>query len=59
MPGCLHSICKECFKENFTLAICEKGVKHFTCPVCDFSDDEMSQDYVDAFLELVIYKSQL
>ena len=54
MPGCIHSICEECFKQNFTLAIREKGVKHFTCPVCDYSNEDMSQDYVYAFLNLVI-----
>lgn len=57
MPGCTDSICKECFKENFTVVIKEQGVKHFNCPVCglpDMSDREAAEGiYMTIFVAMV------
>ena len=38
MPSCIHSLCKVCFKQHFTITIMEKMVKHFNCPLCGEPD---------------------
>lgn len=58
MPGCTDSFCKECFKINFSIAVSEKGVKHFNCPMCsqpDMTDlNDGTQDlYQQLFVQLV------
>lgn len=57
MPGCTDSFCKDCFKQNFTVAIREKEIKHFNCPMCslpDMMDRESTEGiYMTLFLAMV------
>ena len=57
MPGCSHSFCKECFKRHFTIAIQEKQVKHFNCPICNqpnmSSINKSQRVYQERFLCLI------
>ena len=57
MPGCIHSVCKECFKGHFTLVITTQEVKHFTCPICgepDMANQTITEGlYLQLFLVLV------
>ena len=48
MPGCPHSVCKECFKGHFTLVMKNQTVKHFNCPVC--SEPDMTDPHVETYL---------
>lgn len=57
MPGCTCSFCKLCFRGNFEVAIREKGVKHFNCPMCSLPnmvEREATEGlYVDIFVAMV------
>eukprot|EP00731_Ephydatia_muelleri_P036612 Em0290g1a len=57
MPGCPHSVCKECFKGHFTNVMKMQSVKHFNCPVCaqpDMSKRDADQDmYLELLLDMV------
>jgi len=57
MPGCTDSFCKDCFSMNFKMAIKEKSVKHFNCPLCSEPDlanrDMMQQVYLELFVGMV------
>lgn len=54
MPYCNHSVCRDCFKQHFTLTIKEKSVKHFTCPICSEPDMMMRDQTQDFYLELFV-----
>ena len=57
MPGCPHSVCKECFKGHFTNVVMTQTVKHFNCPVCaqpDMSSRDADQDmYQELLVDMV------
>ena len=57
MPGCVHSICEDCFKGHFTVVITGQEVKHFTCPICGEPDmankDITAGFYLQMFLQMV------
>ena len=57
MPGCTHSLCKECFKGQFEMVILEQGVKHFNCPICQKPDmsnkDDIQEMYELLFVNMV------
>ena len=61
MPGCTHSMCKECFKAHFQIVILEQGVKHFNCPICQKPDmsnknDNIPEMYQVLFVSMVSCK---
>lgn len=60
MPGCTHSLCKECFKGMFQVVIKEQGVKHFNCPMCQKPDmsnkDDIQEMYELLFVNMVRFK---
>ena len=57
MPGCPHSVCKECFKGHFTNVMKTQTVKHLNCPVCtqpDMSNRDADQDmYQELLVDMV------
>lgn len=57
MPGCTHSLCKECFKGFFEVVIQEQQVKHFNCPECHKPDmsnkDDTQEMYELMFVSMV------
>ena len=52
MPGCPHSVCKECFKGHFTNVMKTQSVKHFNCPVCALPD--MTDPQIETYLMLLM-----
>ena len=44
MPSCQDSLCRDCFKFHFTLAISEKTASLIKCPLCDVPDIENGEE---------------
>ena len=55
MPGCTDSLCKDCFKSHFSIAIKEKTVKHFNCPICDLPDMTNRDGAQDLYQEMFVH----
>ena len=57
LPACGDSVCKNCFKQYFEIAIKEKSIKHFVCPICGEPDlgnaDQMQEMYLELLVAMV------
>ena len=54
MPACGESLCKGCFKTHFEIAIKEKSVKHFNCPICGLPDLGNNDQTLEMNLQLFV-----
>ncbi|KAH9494612.1 E3 ubiquitin-protein ligase rnf31 [Bulinus truncatus] len=53
---CQCKMCQDCLSKNFEVAIREKHVRHWTCPLCampDLNDADVASDYLQ-FLTLLL-----
>uniref|UniRef100_A0A1X7VCZ6 IBR domain-containing protein n=1 Tax=Amphimedon queenslandica TaxID=400682 RepID=A0A1X7VCZ6_AMPQE len=54
MPACGDLLCKDCFKAHFSIAIREKSVKHFNCPICGLPDLGNNDQMLEMNLQLLV-----
>ena len=46
LPACGDSLCRNCFRQHFEIFIRERGVKYFTCLLCDQLDLDNDEQMV-------------
>ena len=56
LNSCQCKFCKDCLKQNFEVAIREKYVRNWVCPICqapNLEDEAAAQSYFE-FLQLLV-----